>query len=115
MKPLTNRTRRVGENIRSVLSKHIMVREHQVEKLNNVIITITEVQPTPDLRHAKVFVTSIGGEQKEVIDALNTNSYLFSKLVAKEIKTKYSPKLSFHQDYSFEQAKKIEDLINLNK
>ena len=100
MKPLSNRTRRVGENIRSFLSKHIMVREHQVEKLNNVIITITEVQPTPDLRHAKVFITSIGGEQKAVLDALNSNSYLFSKLVAKEIKTKYSPKLSFHQDYS---------------
>ena len=105
----------MGENIRSVLSKHIILREHQVEKLNNVIITVTEVQPTSDLRHAKVFITSIGGKQKEVLDALNNSSYLFSKLVAKEIKTKYSPKLSFHQDYSFEQAKKIEDLINLNK
>ena len=115
MKALNNRIRRVGENIRSVLSKHVMLREHQVEKLNNVIITITEVQPTADLRHAKVFITSLGGNEKDILNSLNSYSYLFSKLVAKEIKTKYSPKLSFHQDYSFEQAKKIEELINLNK
>ena len=115
MKTLNNRTRRVGENIRLVLSKHIMLREHQVEKLNNVIITITEVQPSADLRHAKVFFTSIGGNQDDTLKALNSYSYLFSRLVAKEIKTKYSPKLSFHRDYSFDEAKKIEDLINISK
>ena len=114
MKTLTNRTRRVGENIRSVLSRHIMLREHQLEELNNVIITITEVQPTADLRFAKVYITCMGGDENDVLKSLNSYSYLFSKLVAKEIKTKYSPKLSFHQDYSFDQAKKIEDLINLN-
>ena len=115
MKSLNNRTRRVGENIRAVLSKHIMLREHQLEQLNNVIITITEVQPSADLRYAKVFITSTGGDEKNILDSLNSYSYLFSKLVAKEITTKYSPKLSFYQDYAFEQAKKIEDLINLNK
>ena len=115
MKPLNNRTRRVGENIRSLLAKHIMLREHQLEELNGAIVTITEVQPSSDLRYAKVFITSTGGKEKAILDCLNSYSYLFSRLVAKEIKTKYSPKLSFHQDYSFDQAKKIEDLINLNK
>ena len=111
MRPLSNRTRRVGENIRSVLSKHIMVREHQVEKLNNVIITITEVQPTPDLRHAKVFISCMGREEKDIVTILNQQASLFSKLVARQIKTKYSPKLTFFVDFSFSKAEKINDLI----
>ena len=54
----------------------------------------------------------MGKPDKEVVKVLNENSSLFSKLVAKELRTKYSPKLSFFSDYSFSQADKINELIN---
>ena len=76
------------------------------------MITITEVQPTSDLRYAKVFISCMGRKEEEVVKVLNESSNLLSKLVAKELRTKYSPKLSFFlTDYSFSQSLKIDNLI----
>ena len=113
MKELSNRTRRVGENIRSVLSEVLLTKKNSIIGLEKEFITITEVQPSADLRHAKVFISCMGREEKEVVNILNQSASLFSKLVAKQLKTKYSPKLSFFIDFSFSQAEKINDLISL--
>ncbi len=116
MKHLNNRTRRVGENIRAVLAKQIMLRENFILELGEkAIITVTEVQPSSDLRHAKVFISCIGDEPEKIVKSLNENASLFSKLVAQQIKTKYSPKLLFYKDCSFDQAKKIDEIIKHNK
>tara|TARA_A100001234_G_C12397468_1_gene288921 strand:+ start:119 stop:463 length:345 start_codon:yes stop_codon:yes gene_type:complete len=112
MKVLSNRTRRVGENIRSVLSEILLSKQNSIDGLENEFITITEVQPTADLRYAKVFISCMGKEAKSVVDILNQTASLFSKLVARQLKTKYSPKLSFFVDFSFSQAEKINNLIN---
>ena len=111
MKVLSNRTRRVGENIRSVLSEVLLSKKNSIDGLENEFITITEVQPSADLRHAKVFISCMGREEKNIVNILNQTSSFFSKLVAKQLKTKYSPKLSFFVDFSFSQAEKINDLM----
>ena len=111
MRVLSNRTRRVGENIRLVLSEVLLSKKNSIDGLDNEFITITEVQPTADLRHAKVFISCMGREEKDIVKILNQTSSYFSKLVAKQLKTKYSPKLSFFIDFSFAQAEKIDDLI----
>ena len=111
MRVLSNRTRRVGENIRSVLSEVLLSKKNSIDGLENEFITITEVQHSADLRHAKVFISCMGREEKNIVNILNQTSSFFSKLVAKQLKTKYSPKLSFFVDFSFSQAEKINDLI----
>ena len=111
MKVLSNRTRRVGENIRSVLSEVLLSKKNSIDGLENEFIKITEVQPSADLRHAKVFISCMGREEKNIVNILNQTSSFFSKLVAKQLKTKYSPKLSFFVDFSFSQAEKINDLM----
>ena len=113
MRVLSNRTRRVGENIRSVLSEVLLSKKNSIDGLENEFITITEVQPSADLRHAKVFISCMGKEEKDVVDILNENAKIFSKLVARQLKTKYSPKLSFFIDFSFSQAEKINELIKI--
>ena len=113
MKILSNRTRRVGENVRAVLCIILLQKKNSINGLDEDLITITEVQPTADLRYAKVFISCMGKDEKDVVKILNESASLFSKLVAKELKTKYSPKLSFYADYSFSQADKINDLINV--
>ena len=112
MKVLSNRTRRVGENIRLVLSDILLSKQNSIGGLENEFITITEVQPTADLRYAKVFISCMGNEAKNVVETLNQTASLFSKLVARQLKTKYSPKLSFFVDFSFTQAEKINSLID---
>ncbi|MDC0651753.1 30S ribosome-binding factor RbfA [Alphaproteobacteria bacterium] len=114
MKTNNNRLLRVGENIRSVLAKHIMLNEVYIEELHNIIVTITEVQPSKDLRYAKVFVSAVGEDETRVAKILNNFSKPFSKLVAKEINTKYSPKLHFLADLSFDKANKINKLFKKN-
>ena len=114
MKTTTNRLLRVGENIRSVLSRHIISDELYIKHLRNTIITITEVRPSKDLKHAKVFVSTIGGNEEKVAEALNNHSNFFSKLVAKEIETKYSPKLYFFPDLVYKRASIINKIINEN-
>ncbi len=111
MKVLSNRTRRVGENIRALLSNALLLKKNSIDGLGDGLITITEVQPSRDLRHAKVYISCMGKKEKETLESLNQSASFFSKLVAKELKTKYSPKLSFHIDISFSQADKINKLI----
>ena len=73
MKTNDNRLLRVGENIRAILSKHIISNELYIKHLKNVIITITEVRPSKDLKYAKVFVSSVGGNEEKVPEELNNN------------------------------------------
>ena len=115
MKTNNNRLLRVGENIRAILSKHIIANELYIKHLKNVIITITEVRPSKDLKNAKVFVSSVGGNAERVAEALNNNANIFSKLLAKEIKTKYTPKLRFFPDLVHKNASSINKIINQNK
>ena len=112
MKTNDNRLLRVGENIRAILSKHIISDELYIKYLKNVIVTITEVRPSKDLKHAKVFVSSVGGNEEKVAEELNNNSNLFSKLVSKEIKTKYTPRLKFFPDLAHKRASFINKIIN---
>ena len=69
MKTNDNRLLRVGENIRAILSKHIISNELYIKHLKNVIVTITEVRPSKDLKHARVYVSSIGGNAEKVANA----------------------------------------------
>ena len=115
MKTNNNRLLRVGENIRAILSKHIINNELYIKHLKNVIITITEVKPSKDLKNAKVFVSSVGGNEAKVAEALNSNASIFSKLIAKEIKTKYTPKLHFCPDLVHKKASSINIIINQNE
>ena len=112
MKTNDNRLLRVGENIRAILSKHIISNELYIKHLKNVIITITEVRPSKDLKYAKVFVSSVGGNEEKVAEELNNNSNLFSKLIAKEVETKYTPKLQFFPDLVYKKASLINKIIN---
>ena len=112
MKPVSNRLLRVGENLRSLLSKHILSGDLYIKHLKNTIVTITEVKPSKDLKYAKVYVSTVGGNEENVAKALNNSAKLLSKLVAKEIETKYSPKLSFFPDLSHKKAIHINKIIN---
>ena len=70
---------------------------------SNTIITITRVDLSEDLRHAKVFLTSMtdSSKKEEIIKLLNQNANQYKYIVGKKIRTKNIPKIRFIYDEMF--------------
>jgi ribosome-binding factor A len=75
--------------------------------------TVMDVRTSPDLRHARVFVSVLGGEdEKQVaLDALSGARGFIRSRVGQEITLKYLPELHFELDRTLEQAARIEELL----
>ncbi len=78
------------------------------------LTTITGVDVTRDLKHAKVFVSVIGDEQvkKKAIDALQSASGFISVHSSKQVVLRYFPELTFIIDNSVEKQMRIDSLIS---
>ena len=102
----------VAEDIRHILA-NVIIRSHYLETSSvKSQVTVTEVQISPDLKSAKVYVLpSSEANPTEIIKDLNNASSFYRLEVAKQITTKYTPSLKFYFDETFEQASKIENLL----
>ena len=68
----TQRQLRVGEMLRHALSEIMREADIRDDDLKGVSITVTQVKPSPDMRHATVFVEPLGGKHAtKVVAALN--------------------------------------------
>ena len=112
----TQRQLRVGEEIRHILA-NILEREMTHNQiLINTYITVTEVRVSPDLKHAKVFVMPMGGKNmKEVVHALNDVAPLLQSKIGRQLTTKFTPRLFFEADLTYDEAEKINRLIQAEK
>ena len=109
----SQRQLRVGEEIRHILAETLSYRCSGDELLDHSTITVTEVRVSPDLQNATVFVIPLGGKQlPEVLAALKENSKYFRKEVAQKLKTRIAPRLAFQADFSFDNASRIESILN---
>ncbi len=108
-----HRSLRIGEAVRFELSKIFLKSSHHISEIDGIPITITEVRTSKDLRFAKVFVAALGNDSTALAGLLNSVSGILTKEVARNIKLKYTPKLSFFADNSFEYASKIDELISV--
>jgi len=111
----TQRQLRVGEEIRHVLAALFMRGDipwpSGLSDLTHV--TVTEVQVSPDLKNATVFVMPLGGQKLgETVRALNHIVGYFRHAVAKEVKLRCVPKLRFAADNSFTYAQRIDDILH---
>ena len=77
------------------------------------LISVTEVSLSPDLRHAKVFVSTLGNEinKEDMLAGFNKASGFLRRELASHLKLKYAPQLSFHYDDSIERGARLLDLI----
>ena len=107
------RVLKVGERVRHILSELLARGEAHDDVLRATTISVTEVRMTPDLRNAVVYVKPLLGEEEDVvIKALRTNTAFFQREVAKRLGLKSAPKLQFKPDESFDEAERIEKLLN---
>lgn len=107
---------RVGEMIRHALAQMLTRGDIHDDVLASHVITIPEVRMSPDLKLATVFVMPLGGKDiGPVIAALEKNKKMIRTEVAREINLKFAPDLRFREDVSFEEATRIDRLIDSTK
>ncbi len=110
----SQRQRRVGEQIRHILSDTLQRGHFDSEILLNKsnTIIVSEVRPSPDLKHARAYVMSLNGEDMEdLLIALNDQKYVFQKEIAKGTNLKFTPRVKFVTDTSFDEAQHIENIL----
>ena len=113
----SQRQLRVGEELRHLISNALHHETFYDVVLENNNITVTEVNVSPDLKNAKVYIMPLGGENKiEVLESLNKIKGYIQKLISSEIQLRQIPRLSFVIDTTFEYANKIDNIIkNIRK
>jgi len=112
-KPPGQRQLRVGERIRHILADVLRRGDlHDPLLADAAMITVTAVELGPDLKHATAYIMPLGGKNAPgVVEALNKASGYFRAQVAPELDLRYSPKISFRIDHSFEQAAHIDKIL----
>jgi ribosome-binding factor A len=107
---MINRLARVAELLKRELSRCI---EREFE-FTDVLVTIHEVDVTPDLRSAHVFIGIVGDDsrRKEVIRMLNSRRKHLQSQVMKRVVLKYTPQLRFEEDDSVERGVKVVSLLD---
>ena len=107
-----HRIERVNSLIRQEISE-LLRRQVKDPRLGN-LVTVTDVSTSPDLRHAKIFVSRIGSEEEkqETLSVLAAASGFFRNELAKRLRLRYITELSFQWDDSIERGDYLLQLIN---
>lgn len=111
----TQRQLRVGEQLRHVIVSTLQRGHFHDEYLmtNASIVTVSEVKVSPDMKHATAYTVRLGGgDTTEMLESLNANADIFQRDIGHEIRMKFTPKVKFVEDNSFENAIKIDSILH---
>ena len=113
-KPRSQRQLKVGEEIRRVLADAFLRGDFHVYDQKTMSITVSEVRISPDLKNATVFVMPLAGRNaKDVMDYLIKIAPELKRIIGKKLLLRLVPRLKFVLDDSFEQAHRMNTLLNL--
>jgi ribosome-binding factor A len=109
---MSRRTDRVNELLRVELSE-LIHREVKDPRVNQGLVSITEVQVSPDLKHATVYVSHLGDEaaHREVLGGLQHAAPFLHGELMKRLKMRNVPMLHFALDPSIERGAHLTALI----
>src|SRR5213082_388094 len=107
---MTDRMRRVNESVRQVLSEAV----GQLKDPRIGFVTVTGVKTSPDLRHARVYVSVLGAERKraQTLAGLQAAHAVLQSQIARELRMKRTPQLEFEYDPSVERGVRMTKLID---
>jgi len=112
----SQRQLRVGELVRHKLSEMLSRGEIHDDVLSAHVITIPEVRMSPDLKIATAYVMPLGGgDLNKVLAALNANRKYIRGEVARAVALKFAPDVRFRADDTFDEAMRIDALLNSPK
>ena len=109
----SQRQLRFSELIRSLISECLLVEDFYNFSFETTSVTISYVKMSKDLRIANIYLMPLGGENKnKIIEEINNQKYIFQKFLSKaRLNSKFTPKIKFYLDDSFDEAEKIEKLL----
>jgi len=107
----TSRMRRVDEAVRAVLSDAIT---QEIKDPRVGFVTVTAVKTSPDLRHARVYVSVLGDEETRADSLLGLNSAhgFLQRRVASELRLKHTPTLAFEYDDTVDRGIRLSALLD---
>jgi ribosome-binding factor A len=112
---MSQRMERVAGEVRAVLGEVLARDEIKDPRVRGVgLITVTHVRVSGDLRHAKAMFTVHGLDTpalERVKQGLDHASGYFRHAIARRLRMKVAPAVTFEVDQVFEQAAKVEDLL----
>ncbi|UTI62756.1 30S ribosome-binding factor RbfA [Paraconexibacter antarcticus] len=107
----SERMRRVDEAVREVLSAAVTT---DLKDPRIGFVTVTDVKTSPDLRHARVYVSVLGSadEQQASLAGLQSAHGFLQAGLAKSLRMKHTPALTFILDDTAERAARVERLTS---
>lgn len=104
---------RVGEELRHALASLLRPGELRDPALFDASITVTEVRLSPDLRNATAFVMPLGGANAtDVVAGLRRSAPYLKGQLAKQVRLRRVPNLSFALDGAFDNADRIAAVLH---
>ena len=111
MKKHSPRPQRVADQIQRELAD--LLRLH-VKDPRIGMVTITDVEMTDDLKHAKVFFSVVGDEEarKKSLAGLNSAAGFIRREVGRRLQLRYAPEILFRLDSAPERAQRLAELLH---
>jgi ribosome-binding factor A len=102
--------RRVNESVRQVLSEAV----GELKDPRIGFVTVTGVDTSPDLRHARVYVSVLGNDRKRAqsLRGLEAAHGVLQRRLARELRMKRTPQLAFEYDPAVERGIRMTQLID---
>ncbi len=100
------RTARVNEVLREVVADEVERLADGDERLR--MVTVTAVESAPDLRHARVYLSSLSEPAR---DALSEQRVRIQAAIGRQVRLKRTPHLSFEEDPAVAGGQRVEDIL----
>ena len=107
---MSRRTDRVGEAIQELVAG-LLVREIKDPRIG--LVTITAVRVSPDLRHARVYFSSLGDDEQRTrsLRGLRSAAGFIRGQIARQLNLRVAPDVVFEFDPSLEEAERLSRLL----
>ena len=107
----SNRIGRINEELQRELSE--LLRELKDPRVHKTMLSITQVETTPDLRYAKVYVSLLDKEYtKDTLAGLKSSSGYLRRELGRSLQLRYTPELQWQADDSITHGAHILDILS---
>lgn len=107
---MSRRTDRVADELQALVAE-LLLREIKDPRIG--LVTVTNVKISPDLRHARVYFSTLGNEQQRAqsLRGLTSAAGFIRSQVARRLNLRVAPEIVFEFDDSLEQAERVARLL----
>ena len=105
------------EKVSSLIKREIsqmLINGIKDDRVGSGMVSITNVEVSGDLQHAKVFVSIYGSSsaQKETMEGLQASTAFVRRSLGRQIRLRHTPEIRFIQDSSLEKGDQLIQLID---